>query len=71
MSHTPMSPNLQKIIDLPQSELNKRTKAALDEFVQALKTGEAITKKGRIYQAYEDERMKRLNKALGKSLSFG
>ena len=63
--------NVQEIVELPSPELSKRTKAALDEFVQALKTGEHISEKGRIYQAYERERIKRLDDARGKYSQFG
>ena len=55
--------NTQELVEMSASELSKRTKAALDEFVEALKTGDQISQKGRIYQAYEDERMKRQKKA--------
>ena len=66
MAYTRNTFNFQEIGDLPQTELNNRTKAALDEFMQALRTNDHIVQKGRIYQAYEDERMKRLGHARGK-----
>ncbi|MBI1277792.1 MAG: hypothetical protein GC179_06655 [Anaerolineaceae bacterium] len=63
--------NIQEIRELPNVELSKRTKAALDEFVQALKTGEQISEKGRVYQAYENERIKRLDNTRSKYSHFG
>lgn len=66
-----MAINFQEITELPTVELSKRTKAALDAFVQALKSGEHISEKGRIYQAYENERIKRLDSARSKYSSFG
>ncbi len=71
MTHKRVTINVQEILDLPNNELSKRTKAALDAFVQALKTGEHISKKGRLYQAYESERIKRLDNARGKYSQFG
>ena len=71
MSNKRISTTIQEITGLPNNELSKRTKAALDEFVQALKTGEHISEKGRIYQAYERERIKRLDDARGKYFQFG
>ena len=58
-----MAINTQELVEMSASELSKRTKAALDEFVEALKTGEQLSQKGRIYKAYEDERLKRQKKA--------
>ena len=54
-----MTPNYHEIVHLSPVELNKRTKAALDEFILALKTGNQINEKGHLYQALEDERLKR------------
>ncbi len=71
MTYKRMTINVQEIVELPSNELSKRTKAALDEFVQALKTGEHISEKGRIYQAYERERTKRLDDVHGKYSQFG
>ncbi len=66
MAYTHNTFNFQEIVDLPQTELNTRTKVALDEFMLALRTNDQIVQKGRIYQAYEDERMKRLDHSRGK-----
>ena len=55
--------NHREIVSLPNVELSKRCKTALDEFIQAVRQGneKVIMEKTRIYQAYEDERLKRLD----------
>jgi hypothetical protein len=61
MSDTQTSPNYYEIVKLPNSELSQRAKVALEDFIQAVKKGEDVTEKAQLYQAYQDERLKRLN----------
>lgn len=61
MSDIQIAPNYREIVKLPNSELSQRAKAALEDFIQAVKKGENVTEKALLYQAYQDERLKRLN----------
>ena len=61
MSDIQIAPNYREIVKLPNSELSQRTKVALEDFIQAVKKGEDVTEKAQLYQAYQDERLKRLN----------
>ncbi len=61
MSDLQMTINYPEIVRLSNSELSQRTRLALDEFIQAVKQGDEVNEKARIYQAYQDERLKRLN----------
>jgi hypothetical protein len=54
-------PNYHEIVRLSNSELSQRTKTALDEYIQAIKQGVDVSEKARLYEAYQDERLKRLN----------
>jgi len=54
-------PNYHEIIRLSNSELSQRTKVALDEYINAIKEGTNVSEKARLYEAYQDERLKRLN----------
>jgi hypothetical protein len=54
-------PNYHEIVRLSNSELSQRTKTALDEYIQAIKQGLNVAEKARLYEAYQDERLKRLN----------
>lgn len=53
--------NYPEIVRLSNSELSHRTRLALDEFIQAVKQGDQVNEKAKVYQAYQDERLKRLN----------
>ncbi|MCA0458653.1 MAG: hypothetical protein LCI00_32150 [Chloroflexi bacterium] len=61
MSNARFSPNYQEIVRLPNVELVQRAKLALDEYIKAIRIGKNVTEKAKIYQAYEDERLKRLS----------
>ena len=61
MSDLQFVPNYHEIVRLSNMELGQRTKAALDEYIQAIKQGANVTDKARLYEAYQDERLKRLN----------
>ena len=54
-------PNYHEIVRLSNSELSQRTKTALDEYIEAIKQGSNVAEKARMYEAYQDERLKRLN----------
>ena len=60
MSDTRTLPNYSEIIKLSNSELARRTMLALDEFIQTIKRGGNRVEKGHIYNAHQDERLKRL-----------
>jgi len=70
MANQRVNITIQEITELPNVELSKRTKAALDEFVQALKTGDHVSETGRVYQAYQNERVKRPDYARSKYSHF-
>ena len=55
------SPNYHEITQLPNSELIKRAKKALDAFMKAVKDGGNVAEKAQIYNAYQDERLKRVS----------
>lgn len=59
MSNTTISPNYREIIQLSNSELVKRGNAALNAFMQAVRQGGNIAEKAQVYNAYQDERLKR------------
>ncbi len=61
MSDLQSVPNYHEIVNLSNSELGQRTKQALDEYIQAIKHAENVAEKARLYEAYQDERLKRLN----------
>ena len=61
MLNTKTSPNYDEIIKLSNNALATRTKAALDAFMQAVKQGGNVAEKARLYNAYQDERLNRLN----------
>jgi len=61
MSNTNPSPNYDEIIKLSNTALTTRTKAALDAFMQAVTHGGNVAEKARLYNAYQDERLNRLN----------
>jgi hypothetical protein len=61
MFNTQVLPNYREITKLSNSELAKNTKMALEEFILAIKQGENVTEKAQIYDAHQDERLKRLN----------
>jgi len=61
MSNTKISPNHRELTKLSNSELARRTQAALDTFIQAIKQGDDVAENAQIYNAYQDERMKRLD----------
>jgi hypothetical protein len=50
----------REITRLSNSELAKRTQDALDTFIQAVKQGGDVAEKARIYNAYQDERLRRI-----------
>ena len=54
------TPDYREITRLSNSELSKRTQAALDSFIQAIKQGGDVADKARIYNAYQDERLRRI-----------
>lgn len=60
MAITNFSPNYQEIVRLPNFELSQRVKSALDEYIEAIRQGKNVAEKAEIYQAYEDERLKRV-----------
>jgi hypothetical protein len=61
MSDTHSYPNYHEITQLSDSELAKCTQAALDAFMQVLEQGENAAEKAQLYNAYQDEQLKRLN----------
>ena len=61
MSNAIHVPNYRDITGLTNSELAKRTKAALDAFMKAVREGGNVAEKAQIYNAYQDERLKRIN----------
>ena len=61
MSDTHSGPNFHEIIHLSNVELAKRTKTALDKFMQSIKEGGNVAEKVQLYNAYQDERLNRLN----------
>ena len=61
MSNLKTVPNYHEIVRLSNSELSQRTKDALDAFIQAVKQGDHVAEKAQMYEAYQDERLKRLN----------
>ena len=60
MSDTNRPLNDHQITQLPNSELAKRTQSALDTFIQAVKQGGNVAEKAQIYNAYQDERLRRI-----------
>ena len=60
MSDTNSSLNNHQITRLSNSELAQRTQAALDTFIQAVKRGGNVAEKAQIYNAYQDERLRRI-----------
>ncbi len=60
MSNARTYPNYHEITTLSNSELAKRTKMASDAFVQAVREGGNVAEKAQIYNAYQDERLKRI-----------
>ena len=60
MSDTRTLPNYSEIIKMSNSELARRTKAALDTFMQTIKQGGNVAEKAQLYNAYQDERLKRI-----------
>lgn len=61
MANSQSSPNYQEIVRLPNFELGQRIKLALDDYIAAIRLGKNVQEKAQIYQAYEDERLKRLS----------
>ena len=61
MSNTRTLPNYDEIIKLSNTALTKHTKAALDAFMQAVTQGGNVAEKAQLYNAYQDERLNRLN----------
>lgn len=61
MSDLQSVPNYHEIVKLSNSELSQRTNQALDEYIQAIKNAEQVAEKARLYEAHQDERLKRLN----------
>ena len=61
MSNLQIVPNFHEIVRLSNNELIQHTKDALDEFIQAVKQGDHVDEKAQMYEAYQDERLKRLN----------
>lgn len=60
MSTTQTSPDYHEITQLSNSELAKRAKAAMEAFIRTIKQGGNVTEKAQLYNAYEDERLKRI-----------
>jgi len=60
MSNTQTSPNYHEITKLSNSELAKRAKAAMEAFIRTIKQGGNVIEKAQLYNAYEDERLKRI-----------
>jgi hypothetical protein len=60
MSDTNSSPKYREITRLSNSDLAKRTQAALDAFIQAIKQGGNVAEQAQTYNAYQDERLRRL-----------
>lgn len=75
MSNSQLLPNYQEIMHLPSVELGQRIESALDDYISAIRLGKNVTEKTKLYQAYEDERLKRLSEVrhnrLGKFSSGG
>jgi len=61
MSDTQTPPNYREISKLSHRELAERTTAALETFIQTVRQGGNVAEKAQIYNAYQDERLKRLN----------
>ena len=61
MFNTQVSPHDHEITKLSNSELARNTKTALEDFIQAIKQGENVAEKAQIYDAHQDERLKRLD----------
>jgi len=61
MSDTHTRPNYREITKLSNRELADRTTAALEAFIQTVRQGGNVAEKAQIYNAYQDERLKRLN----------
>lgn len=61
MSNSKKSPNYDEIVKLSNTALTTRTKAALDAFMQAVTHGGNVADKAQLYNAYQDERLNRLN----------
>ena len=61
MPDTRTLPIYGEIIKLSNSELVKRAMAALDTFMEAIKLGGNVAEKAQLYNAYQDERLNRLN----------
>ena len=59
MSNTNTLPNYGEITQLSNTELVKRAKAALDTFMKTIKQGGNVAEKARLYNAYQDEWLKR------------
>ena len=59
MSTTKTSPNYDEIVKLSNTALATRTKAALDAFMRAVTQGGNVAEKAQLYNAYQDERLKR------------
>jgi hypothetical protein len=53
-------PDYHEITELSNSELANRTQAALDTFIEAIKEGRNVAEKAQLYNAYQDERLRRL-----------
>jgi hypothetical protein len=60
MSNLQNRPDYSEIATLSNSELAKRTNMASDAFVQAVRHGGNVAEKAQIYNAYQDERLKRI-----------
>ena len=55
-----ITPDYREITRLSNSELSQRAQDALDSFVQAIKQGGDVAERARIYNAYQDERLRRI-----------
>ena len=53
-------PDYHEITELSNSELAKRTQDALDTYIAAIKEGGDVTEKALLYNAYQDERLRRM-----------
>ena len=61
LSNTKTSPNHRAVAKLSNSALAESTTAALEAFIQAVKQGEDVVEKAQIYDAYQNERLRRLD----------
>jgi len=61
MSNSKKSPDYDEIVKLSNTALATRTQAALDAFMQAVTRGGNVAEKAQVYNAYQDERLNRLN----------